>query len=459
MKLWLKISLLCIILFVIALSVCCTILLIQSGEHTLQLTVQSTVSDQRSLSSSLSSMVSNLSEDDLNDVTQRSLIRYCFSTLADRNTVLISPVGPLYTRSSIEPEEILPLDADSSQEYVIKDINGSSFLIVGSSVTLMENTYLVYVVRDISKVYQDIMALAYNFIVICAVCAVVTVVLLLLLIRFALRPLHELNNKVRTIAGGKYNERAIIHENDEVGKLGHSFNSMAVAVEKHVAQLRDIAEQRRMFMSALTHEYKTPLTSVIGYSETLLWTKLNEETVHISLQHIHNQCRWLERLTQKLMKLLTLSGDAELEIKPEPVSTLFDEVKQHTAVTLAQKNLSLTIRCETDTLPMDKDLMISLLVNLVDNAAKASTNEQTIKLYAYDKTIEVVDEGCGIAPDQIPKIMQPFYRVESSRSKHTGGSGLGLALCQEIADVHGAKLVIKSALQKGTSVKVVFDHA
>ena len=459
MKLWLKVSLLCIILFVITLSVCCTILLIQSGEHTLQLTVQSTIGDQRALSSSFASMVGNLSEEGLSDVTQRSLVRYCFSTLADRDTVLISPAGTLYTRSSVAPEKILPLDADSSRQYVIKDVDGSSLLIAGSSVTLMDKTYLVYLVRDISAVYSDITGLAYRFMMICAGCAAVTVVLLLVLLRFTLRPLQELSKKVRTIAGGEYGERAIIYENDEVGELGHSINTMAAAVESHVGQLKEVAEQRRLFMAALTHEYKTPLTSVIGYAETLLWTKLDEDTVQVSLRHIHDQCRWLERLTQKLMKLLTLSGDAELDIKPEAVSVLLDEVKQHTEVALNQKGIIMDIHCEMDMLPVDRDLMISLLVNLVDNAAKASKEGQVIQLRAYDKTIEVMDEGYGIVPEQIPRIMQPFYRVESSRSKQTGGSGLGLALCKQIADAHGARLTIESAPQKGTSVKVVFGNA
>jgi two-component system phosphate regulon sensor histidine kinase PhoR len=456
MKLWLKISLLCCILLVIALGSCSTILLIQSGDHTLQLTVQSAARDQRVLAESFRSMANNLAEEDLSDVTQFSLARYCFSSLAYPDSVLVAPTGTLYSRSGSAPEELLPVSETSGQQYIIRDVGSDSLLIVGSSVTLMEKPYSAYIVRDISAVYGGIRSLAYRFMGIGAACILITAVLMVLLVRFALNPLGELNEKVRTIAGGVYDQRIAIAENDEVGQLGSGFNRMAAAVEAHVQELKDEAERRRMFMAALTHEYKTPLTSIIGYAETLLWTKLEEETARVSLAHIQEQGRWLERLTQKLMGLLRISGDAVQRV-PESIPRLLEDVRRDTAALLAQRGIALDIRCEMDQFPLDRDLMLSLLINLVDNAAKASSPGQTVVLRAYGNIIEVSDAGRGIPASELPRITQPFYRVDKSRSKKTGGAGLGLALCREIAAAHGARLEFESEPGKGTTARVVLS--
>jgi len=111
-----------------------------------------------------------------------------------------------------------------------------------------------------------------------------------------------------------------------------------------------------------------------------------------------------------------------------------------------------------DTLVMDKDLLSNLLLNLIDNAGKASHSGGIIKLMAQDNTIAVKDYGKGIPQAEIDKITQPFYMVDKSRSKKAGGIGLGLALADEIVRLHGAYLEFESAVGKGTTVKVVFEH-
>ena len=105
-------------------------------------------------------------------------------------------------------------------------------------------------------------------------------------------------------------------------------------------------------------------------------------------------------------------------------------------------------------LNLDYDLIKSLIINLLDNASKASKPGQHIELKAYENTIEVRDFGIGIPKEEIRHIMDPFYRVDYSRSKEKGGSGLGLALVEKIADVHKAQIFIVSEVGQGTSFSI-----
>ena len=172
------------------------------------------------------------------------------------------------------------------------------------------------------------------------------------------------------------------------------------------------------------------------------------------LLRIYDQCKWLEQLSGKLMTLVLLQG--EISLREESVAELLEAVKESTADKLEKQNMKLCLNCEMDTLPMDFDLMRSALVNLVENARKASRDGQTIYLCAKNNTIEVRDFGQGIPAKELPRITEPFYMVDKSRSKKQGGAGLGLAIVQRIASAHGAALTAESVPGEFTAIKIVF---
>ena len=140
------------------------------------------------------------------------------------------------------------------------------------------------------------------------------------------------------------------------------------------------------------------------------------------------------------------------------VPKLFERVEKSVAETLRQRDMRLLSDCQIDTLNMDADLMQSVLINLVDNASKASAPGQTIAIRAYDDVIEVYDNGMGIPQSELERITEPFYVVDKSRSKKLGGSGLGLALVKEIVNAHGAALEIESSVGVGTTIRVRFKR-
>ena len=121
---------------------------------------------------------------------------------------------------------------------------------------------------------------------------------------------------------------------------------------------------------------------------------------------------------------------------------------------LSEKNIDLETECIPENLSweMDQDMMVSFLVNLVDNAYKASENGGKIFIHADEQGITVKDQGRGIPEEELNRVTEAFYMVDKSRSRSSGGAGLGLALCKEIAGLHGAQLIIKSKEGAGTSV-------
>lgn len=455
MKLWQKISLVCICVLIGIVTVCCTLLLIQSKNGVLNLTVKQAEEKQRTLETSFSQMFSYYGDKNDSPVTEYSLAVYCFSQFADNTSVFIMDGETVYSNINLLPETILPVTGHEQQTY-LGETDGRHILIVGSSTVANDKEAMIYVVEDVSSIYNDITRMAWRFIAICATGTLAGAILIILLVRKATKPLHVLSETTKRISGGEYARRAEIASHDEIGSLAADFNAMADAVETHIAELTETAERQRLFIGGVTHELKTPLATMLIHSDTLLNAKVDRRQTEISLRHINNQCRWLERMTQKLLRLITLKED----IRPceTNVSELFDDVVESMAKTMQERMTPLKIECETDTLMVDADLIRSALINLVDNASKASDAGRTVVLKAYGRTIEVVDSGKGIPENEIARITEPFYMIDPSRNRKNGGSGLGLALVCEIVRAHGAALSIESEVGKGTVVKIEFPE-
>ena len=200
------------------------------------------------------------------------------------------------------------------------------------------------------------------------------------------------------------------------------------------------------------------MTSIKGNAQTLLVTRMEEEEREQALMQIDADCTRVEKLSQKLMHLIVLKQSGEIALKEQKTSKLFAMVEAACQTQLKNRGLSLTIRNQMDTLSMDLDLLCALLLNLIDNAGKASAPGQTIEILAASNVISVTDWGGGIPESALPQLTQPFYRVDKARSRKQGGIGLGLALAEEIARLHRARLAFESEVGKGTTVKVVFEN-
>ena len=277
------------------------------------------------------------------------------------------------------------------------------------------------------------------------------------LIHRTLAPLSQLQESAEHIADGNYAERVRVSSKDEVGLLAEDFNHMASAVESHIQSLTEQNIRQQLFIGGVTHELKTPLTSLLLNVDTLRTVYLPEEKQQALLESMDGQLHWLEQMVHKLLKLISLGKSAQ--IKPSSVPELLEQVRKMTMQISEKYGTILEISCTADMLPMDEDLLCSALLNLIENSAKASAPGQTIRLRAEGNMLEVSDNGRGIPQKDLDRITEPFYMGDPSRSKVNGGFGLGLALVKEIAAVHKAVLDIQSTPGEGTTVRLVFPES
>jgi two-component system, OmpR family, phosphate regulon sensor histidine kinase PhoR len=234
--------------------------------------------------------------------------------------------------------------------------------------------------------------------------------------------------------------------------------SGAVVVLHDITELRKLERVRRDFVANVSHEFKTPLTAIQGFSETLLAGAIDdpqnrERFLGIILEH----SRRLARLTDDLLKLSKMDADRlEVEIRSISVAELIEsclETAQHRA---AEKDLQITVEEPSD-LPAiagDRRRLAEVLQNLLDNAIQYTLPGGRIVVRAELRDLDVVftvsDTGIGIPKVDQSRIFERFYRVDAARSREAGGTGLGLAIAKHLVEVHGGRIWVDSEIGQGS---------
>lgn len=459
MKLWIKISLLTGIVMTLAMGVFGGFLIYETGQNNVKQTVENSL---QQLQTTAVGVGRELEENHLRQYSQegrKAYSKYLLKRYGGKEYLLLKDGVVLCNLTNYD---LLPGNENRWQseeaEYVIQRTDGVYILVAGQKIsTGQPGTYQLVLVRDISSVYGNVRRMAGIFTA--ALCLVLffAVDMIFWLVKRQLRPLGELERTAMGISQGDYELRMRVRTKDEVGRVGRVFNSMAEQIENQMRELEEVSERRKQLLGGLTHELRTPMTSIIGYSDTLMNVRLNPEQQKRALQHINTECHRLERLSGKLMNLLGMYDDRSIRMERIPMKEMFARVWKLELYRMQENQLQLAMDCQMGEVWMDADLMESLLVNLLDNAVKASKPGSEIELKAWDNTILVRDHGKGIPEEEISRVTEAFYMVDKSRSKKAGGIGLGLAICQRIAQIHGARLSIESTLGEGTSVYVIFE--
>ncbi len=274
------------------------------------------------------------------------------------------------------------------------------------------------------------------------------------------RPIRKLIESVKNISKGNYNQRLDVKGSGEIVELSNEFNIMAEAIEKNITKLENIASMQENFVSNFTHELKTPLTSIIGYSDMLRTKILSQEMIYNSSNYIYGEGKRLEALTIKLLDLISLNNKAFI-FKRTNTKKLIKDVLNIINPILTKRNIVVNSKIEDSYIRIDEDLIKTLLLNIFDNAIKASKDNNSIDVIGIieDKKylIKVKDYGIGIKKEEIEKITEPFYMVDKSRSRKENGIGLGLNLCKKIADIHNAELNFESEFGSYTTVTFKID--
>ena len=390
-----------------------------------------------------------------NGAALETFLTYCFRSCGVPGSALLLDGKCLYAATTIAPEKYLDASngtAASARAYV----QGKHFLILGKALDIREKTCRIYLVEDAGHIYAQLWQLSGRFALLALVIGLLGLGGIQLIISRTLRPRSELTQAAERIAGGSYSQRVSVRSSDEVGKLAGNFNRMAAAVETHVDTLREQNQRQKLFIGAVTHELKTPLTSLLLNVNTLKTVYLPEEKQEALFVSMDTQLHWLETMVKKLLTLLSMQKNARRSESSVP--ELLERAQTLTEPICAKYGVSLKTVCHVNTLSMDSDLMCSALVNLVENSAKASNPGDVIEVQADQKGFVVMDHGRGIPEKELARVTDPFYMGDPSRSKQSGGFGLGLALVKEIAAVHGGRLEIESQPERGTTARITLPH-
>lgn len=316
--------------------------------------------------------------------------------------------------------------------------------------------YSVYKLEDITYVWKRMRLLGAGLLLLTLGISIAVSLVLLAVLGRVLQPLQELNAGAKQIACGRYDERIAIERKDEIGELGRNFNRMAEAVEHQISSLEESENRKTLFMGNLTHELKTPLTAISGYAKTLLTVKLPEEDREEALSYIYGESCRLERLSKKMMELLLLEQAEEIRLLDVSARVLFHDAEEACRKVMEEKEVRLVCREDGEVFCVDADLFTEVLINLIDNAVKASSLGSEIILSAEENQVVVQDFGMGIPKDEQEKILEPFYMVDKSRSRKSGGAGLGLAITAAILERHNCRLQIESVVGEGTRMILQF---
>ena len=235
----------------------------------------------------------------------------------------------------------------------------------------------------------------------------------------------------------------------------------AVLVLMDVTQIHALERVRRDFVANLSHEMKTPLTAIRGFSETLLDGNLDGSSEQRRfLGIIRQHAVRLSHLTDDLMRLARIeAGKLEAEPVPVRIETVVDSVLESARVKAGDRSLS--VRVPDDVRPVDTDptLLTEILQNLVDNAIRYSASDGRIKVATKfgdaEVRISVSDNGAGIPKAHLGRIFERFYRVDPARSREVGGTGLGLAIAKHTVEVLGGRIEVESTPKQGSKFTVV----
>lgn len=276
----------------------------------------------------------------------------------------------------------------------------------------------------------------------------IAIILTYFLSRRILSPVKALTKAARQFGKGDFSHRVEYEGKGEIGDLARSFNSMAENLEK-------TEQMRRNMVADVAHELRTPISNLKGYLEAISdgLIKPDEDTI----RSLNEEAASLTHLVGDLQELtLADAGKLKLTIQPEDVAYLVKETVTAIQPKAANKEINIESTISQDLPPAEIDalrirqVLNNLLINSIAHTGKGGKISVTAWQEGKSVFICVTDTGEGIAPEHLPMIFERFYRVDKSRTRATGGSGLGLTIAKRLVEAHGGTIEVTSQLGKGS---------
>jgi signal transduction histidine kinase len=259
-----------------------------------------------------------------------------------------------------------------------------------------------------------------------------------LLTRRVLRPLVEMSEASRQIAGGNFSARVEAIRSDEIGELGQAFNRMGDSLER-------LEQLRKSMVSDVAHELRTPLTNLRGYLEGLSDGVIPPDKA--TFEMLQQENLRLVNLVEDLGQLARAdAARAYLDRRPVDLADCIREMLNLYRMNIDEKRIRITTRFTEDasTVAADRDKLLQAVRNLIDNCLKYTPEGGTVTIAstrtADGMRVDFVNDGPGIPAAELPYVFERFFRAEYSRSRDAGGAGIGLAIVKQLIEAHGGQV-------------------
>ncbi len=369
---------------------------------------------------------------------------------------------------------IVKIDTESNMNYFAE--NG---IVIVTHAERDSERYLViiandnYIVNDISSRYtaQDFSSLVLGktgFILgIIALIFVLSILLLSLITsRTISKPIKLLADGANEIANGNLDFEINYESTNEIGTTVKAFNDMTSQLKQSIEDRDRIDQSRKEMIAGVAHDLRTPLTSVKGYVEGLMdGIASTDEMRERYLQTIYSSTKDMEKLLDELLSLSRLElGNIQLECEPTNINAFLSHYCEELEIYLNNIDFDLEYSNPFDDheimISLDADRFVRVVSNIISNSVKYQNKSVkgkiSISLQEYEKSIilSIEDNGIGIENENVPRIFDSFFRADQARTKTRDGSGIGLAVCKQIIELHGGRIWATSQYGNGTSIHI-----
>jgi signal transduction histidine kinase len=269
---------------------------------------------------------------------------------------------------------------------------------------------------------------------------------------------------------GDFNLYINIKSKDEIGELANTFKLMVQRIKEQISiierdrdSLMESQKQNKVFFDNVTHELKTPLTTILGYAQVIKENGFNDKDFFDKgISYIINESKRLNDMVINILELSTVStGNSEYNFEKIDLSKLTETTCEEMSIKGKKYNIDIHFNNKKPLYVRgDYNRLREVLVNIIDNSIKYGNVNSVIdvEVYSRDEIINLMvrDRGSGIPPAHIDRIFEPFYRISKHDSREKGSAGLGLSIVKNILDRHDAKISINSRLNEGTEIIIQF---
>jgi two-component system OmpR family sensor kinase len=284
-------------------------------------------------------------------------------------------------------------------------------------------------------------------------------ILALLIIRIGLQPLEKMGEVAQDIAAGDLSRRVEPSSpKTEIGRLGLALNGMLSQIEAAFAERTESNTRLRRFIADASHELRTPLTSIRGYSELLRGGASKSPTdAEIARRRIEEESVRMSVLVDDMLLIARLDQGRPLEKKPVDLQAIAEDAAADARAVAPQREITLTAPLQV-VVEGDDTRLRQVLGNLVRNAIVHTPQQSAIEIAVSTEDgvgrMSVADHGSGLRAEELDRIFEPFYRADPSRSRDSGGAGLGLSIVSAVVTAHGGHVTVKETSGGGATFEV-----